>query len=147
MWYVQYFDALQEHLATAPIINNSIPLNSLENSTSGMVIATNNSVVLLNFTAIWIPFFDEASTTVSMVVAALNNTSSIITDTLAWFHSFFGPQGFVTLDITLSSNQSDSNCTSGIDVPPGLADIVAWITKEVGLEINKECPTCNFGSA
>jgi len=36
-----------------------------------------------------------------------------------------------------------SNCSSGINVPPGLDAIVDWITLEVKEEIIRDCPTCN----
>jgi hypothetical protein len=144
---VEYYNALQIKLA-APVVNASMPSNSSENSTSGSGSSSNVTVVvLLNFTAIWLPKYDLSSITVAKVVADLNASSSIIINTTSWFHLFFGPKGLVTLNITLSMQQSNLtvNTSFGINIPVGLEAIVAWITMEVKEEINMICPTCNFG--
>jgi len=102
-------------------------------------------VVLLNFTDIWVPLFDLPNVTVAQVVADLNATSSIITDTLSFFNTFFGPTGFVTLsppivpsnatvsNTTVStipvSNNTLTNTSFGVNIPVGLGAIVQWITE------------------
>jgi hypothetical protein len=73
----------------------------------------------------------------------LNASSSIIIDTTSWFNQFFGPNGVVTLNTTLSMQQSIT--LFGINIPVGLEAIVDWITIEVKQEINILCTTCNFG--
>jgi hypothetical protein len=102
---------------------------------------------LLNFTAIWVPAYVSAQDTVAQVVADLNASSSIIIETTSWFNQFFGPNGLVTLNTTLSMQQCSQsvNTSFGVNIPVGLEAIVAWITMEVKNEINNACPTCNFG--
>jgi len=150
LWYVEYYNALQIELA-APVLNGTSTSNSSANSTSGIVSSNSSAnvtaVVLLNFTAIWSPVYDLAQITVAEVVADLNATSSIIINTTSWFQVFFGPNGLVTLNTTLSMQQANqtTNSSFGINIPVGLEAIVAWITMEVKQEINMLCPTCNFG--
>jgi len=151
LWYVEYFNDLQVFIANASDLNVSVPSNSSVNSTSGSgssnSSANETTVILLNFTDIWSPIYDLSQITVAEVVADLNGSSSIIVNTTSWFHMFFGPNGLVTLNTTLSMQQANqtTNTSFGINIPVGLEAIVAWITMEVKQEINKLCPTCNFG--
>lgn len=61
-----------------------------------------NSGMSLNFSEIWLSFYDQANVTLAQVVADLDSSSSILMLTRDFFVTFFGPQGFVTLNTTYS---------------------------------------------
>jgi hypothetical protein len=150
-WYVEYYDALQVYLANASTLNVSMPSNSSENSTSGIFSSNSSSnesiVYLLNFTDIWNPIYDEAQFSVEEVVADLNGSSSVIVNTTSWFHVFFGPNGLVTLNTTLSMQQSSQskNTSFGVNIPVGLEPMVTWVTTVNKVKINNIFETtCNF---
>jgi hypothetical protein len=104
-------------------------------------------VYLLNFTDIWKPVYNETQVTVAEVVADLNGSSSIIVNTTSWFHMFFGPNGLVTLNTTLSMQQSNQskNTSFGINIPVDLATMVTWVTIVYKDSINISFEqACNF---
>jgi len=96
---------------------------------------------------------------VNEVVTDLNATTTIVEDTYNWFVDVFGPEGVVTLNMT--GNYTSNNATddegeeSEIDtssddipeetgsgssnVPAGMEDIIAWIEKQVQMELRLRC--------
>jgi hypothetical protein len=66
------------------------------------VTISGNTNTSLNFSAIWSPAYDLAGITVNEVLADLNSSSSIVAQTINFFDTFFGPNGFVTMNTTYS---------------------------------------------
>jgi len=104
---------------------------------------------------------------VNEVVTDLNATTTIVEDTYNWFVDVFGPEGVVTLNMTgnyTSNNATDDNegedseidttsddipeesGNSSSNIPVGMEDIVAWIEKQVQMELRLRCKDCDFSN-
>jgi hypothetical protein len=92
----------------------------------------------LNFSEIWLSFYDQANVTLAQVVADLDSSSSILMLTRDFFVTFFGPQGFVPLNTTYSMEPQNQV------VDAGLKDIVTWLIENVEEEVHQVCPQCVF---
>jgi hypothetical protein len=165
LFYTKYFNAFEAFLTQ----NCSLQLNASSNSgtsnnlsgtsnsaattlsnTNGScigdvgdnVIISGNSNASLNFSAIWIPIYDLANITVDEILADLNSSSSIVAQTINFFGTFFGPNGFVPLNTTFSI---ENQAIGPID--RGLSEIALWLLQNVQEIIIELCPTCTFGLA
>jgi len=115
------------------------------NETSNVTDISNGSDNTLNFTQIWIPQYDLDNVTVAIVLADINSTfPSIIEKTENFFTEFFGVNGFVTLNITVTPVMPILNMTENGPIPLGLTDIVKYIITHVETKVKVICPQCNF---
>lgn len=75
---------------------------------------------------------------IDVVLQDLRSKSSIVSVCTSWFNSFFGVQGYVTLNTTYTVLYGETVISENLN------DIVNYIKDNLEKEINKICPQCNF---
>lgn len=166
--YIDYYDLFALYLVTENATMNAtdgtgiiLPnLNLTSNSSSAGNDSSNNSLAVttssglvvefLSFSDFWSASFNQDSILIADIIAELNATSAIVEECSTWFTAFFGPSGYVTLNITLAVEVdvggNDTLPVVNSDIPEGLEDIVAWIKAQFEIELRRRCPQCYYNT-